>query len=106
MNEQENSSKGLLKVENLRKYFPLKKGLRVDAVNGVNFTIPVGKTLGLVGESGSGKTTIGRCLVHLLEPTSGRIFLMGKEVNGLSQKEFDLFNKFFGNNRAKKKDRP
>ena len=78
----------VLKVEDLHKHFPLKRGLSVYAVNGVNFSIAAGETLGLVGESGCGKTTVGRCVVRLIEPTSGKIFLMGRDITRVKQKEF------------------
>lgn len=79
---------GVLRVENLHKHFQIKKDLAVHAVNGVNFSIAMGETLGLVGESGCGKTTTGRCSVRLIEPTCGKIFLMGEDVTRLSQKKF------------------
>jgi peptide/nickel transport system ATP-binding protein len=69
----------LLEVKDLTKYFPIKRGMlrrvvgNVRAVDGVNFTIRRGETLGLVGESGCGKTTAGRCVVRAYEPTSGEI---------------------------------
>jgi ABC-type oligopeptide transport system ATPase subunit len=68
----------MLEVKGLRKYFPIKKGfLRktvgyVRAVDDVNFFINEGETLGLVGESGCGKTTVSRCILRALAPTSGR----------------------------------
>lgn len=74
----------LLAVKDLKKYFPIQKGVfqrtvgYVKAVDGISFDVQRGETLGLVGESGCGKTTAGRCLLQLLPPTSGR-FLFGEE---------------------------
>lgn len=81
----------IVKVEELHKRFPIKKHLSVHAVNGVNFSITAGETLGLVGESGCGKTTVGRCVVRLIEPTSGKIILMGKDVTKLNLEDFRKF---------------
>jgi oligopeptide transport system ATP-binding protein len=80
----------LLRVNNLVKHFPLKGGLlsrnaeRVHAVDGVSFDIARGETLGLVGESGCGKSTTGRCILRLVEPTSGEIWFEGKDTTALS----------------------
>lgn len=69
----------LLEVKDLKKYFPIKKGLlkkvvgQVRAVDGVSFFIREGETLGLVGESGCGKTTTARCILRALDPTAGQI---------------------------------
>ena len=74
-----NNQTPILKIEDLKVFFPIKKGLmqrtigHVRAVDGVSLQINPGETLGLVGESGCGKTTIGRAIVRLNEPTSGRI---------------------------------
>jgi len=81
----------LLEVENLKKYFPVKKGVfsrtvgQVRAVDGVSFTLKRGETLGLVGESGCGKTTVGRSILRLTEPTAGRVNFNGKDLLALDR---------------------
>ncbi|MBR3925164.1 MAG: ABC transporter ATP-binding protein [Akkermansia sp.] len=81
----------ILEVSKLCMHFPVRNGLLgrkksiVKAVDDVSFSIAPGETLGLVGESGCGKSTIGRCIVRLLEPTSGCIHLMGRDVTRRSQ---------------------
>ncbi|MBQ8082236.1 MAG: ATP-binding cassette domain-containing protein [Clostridia bacterium] len=75
-------SEPLLKVENLKQYFPISRSYTVKAVNGVSFEIYPGETYGLVGESGSGKTTIGRSVIRLYNPTGGRILFDGKDITG------------------------
>lgn len=83
----------LIRVENLKKYYPVKGGIithttaQVKAVDGVSFSIMEGETLGLVGESGCGKSTIGRALVGLEHPTEGTIYYEGKDLSGLSRDE-------------------
>ena len=76
----------LLRVRELSKHFPIRKGLftrtvgHVRAVDGVSFDLFRGETLGLVGESGCGKTTTGRCILRLLEPTAGSVQFEGRDV--------------------------
>ncbi len=74
--------KVLLEVQNLKKYFPVKgtKGPGVQAVENVSLYIKKGETLGLVGESGCGKTTLGRTILRLHEPTSGKIVYDGQTI--------------------------
>ena len=83
----------VLEVIDLKKHFPVKKGIfqrtvgQVYAVDGVSFEIGEGETLGLVGESGCGKSTVGRTLLRLIEPTSGTIKIEGRDVTNLSKSE-------------------
>ena len=75
-------SEPLLKVRDLRQYFPVPGGRVFKAVNGVSFDIYPGETYGLVGESGSGKTTIGRSVIRLYKPTEGSVCFDGQEIAG------------------------
>lgn len=82
----------LVEIQGLKKHFPLRSGflspvLTVKAVDGVDFSIVEGETFGLVGESGCGKTTLGRCILRLIEPTSGSVSFRGKDVLSLDKKE-------------------
>ena len=74
----------LLEVSNLVKHFPMGRRQTVKAINDVSFHIDRGETLALVGESGSGKTTVGRCILRLIEPTEGRIRFAGAQVDTMS----------------------
>lgn len=69
----------LLEVRDLKKYFKTGKGT-LHAVDGIDFTLDKGKTLGVVGESGCGKTTLGRTILHLIPPTEGRVFFEGEDI--------------------------
>ncbi|MFI7875357.1 dipeptide ABC transporter ATP-binding protein [Streptomyces sp. V17-9] len=79
----------LLKVTGLQKHFPIKKGLlqrqvgAVRAVDGIDFEVRSGETLGVVGESGCGKSTMGRLITRLLEPTAGKVEFQGKDITHL-----------------------
>ncbi len=83
----------LLEVANLKKYFPVRGGLLnrhmsdFRAVDDVSFSLQHGKTLGLVGESGSGKTTIGKCILRLLEPTAGSIRYAGADITHIKARD-------------------
>ncbi|MBI0580529.1 dipeptide ABC transporter ATP-binding protein [Neobacillus cucumis] len=89
----------LLQVEELKTYYPIKKGIfsktvgHVKAVDGVSFTINPGETLGLVGESGCGKSTIGKTLIGLESPTQGRIFFQGQKISEYSNSEMKSIRK-------------
>ena len=82
MTNSTNSKPVILEVDDLKKYFPIKKGFfkrvvgQVRAVDGVSFFINEGETLGLVGESGCGKTTTARCILRAVEPSSGHIYFL------------------------------
>jgi oligopeptide transport system ATP-binding protein len=89
----------LLTVNDLVKHFPIRSGLlqrqtgAVQAVDGVSFTLEKGETLGLVGESGCGKSTTGRCIMRLIEPTSGHVDFDGVDVTSLRGAELKAFRR-------------
>ncbi|MCL2574281.1 MAG: ATP-binding cassette domain-containing protein [Defluviitaleaceae bacterium] len=80
----------LLEVKNLKKYFKTKRG-SLHAVDGIDFKINKGETLGLVGESGCGKSTTGRVVLKLIEATDGEVFFEGKDVLKFNKKETSNF---------------
>ena len=80
-----------VQIRNLRKDFPIRVGMfshvRLRAVDDISFDIPKGTTMGLVGESGCGKTTAGRCLLRLIEPTSGEVWMGENKLTNLKSEQ-------------------
>jgi len=99
MSDQENTTATpdnvLLEVKDLKKYFPIRKGFfkslagYVKAVDGVNFFIREGETMGLVGESGCGKTTTGRVVLRAYEPTAGEVWFKDKQLGRINIPDLD-----------------
>ena len=99
----ESSKEALLEISGLKVYFPVKRGLIFDrtvgmvkAVDGLNFSIRPGETLGLVGESGSGKTTTGRAILQLVKATEGSVTFEGKDLVSLSNRDMRLMRRRLG----------
>ncbi len=89
----------LLDVKDLRKWYDIRGGViprvrgRVRAVDGVSFSVRPREVLGIAGESGSGKSTIGRCVLRLIEPTSGEINFAGRDITRLERRDLRLFRR-------------
>src|SRR3981081_3367638 len=87
-----------LRVEDLRTTFHLsgsfasrlagRRGVSITSVDGVSLVVERGQTYGVIGESGSGKTTLGRSILRLVEPTSGKVVLDGRDILALRPREF------------------
>ena len=92
----------VLEITALKKWFPITGGILgrvrgyVKAVDGVDLTINEGETFGLVGESGSGKTTVGRCILRLIQPTAGQIIYRGQDITKLKGEAFTKVRRKFG----------
>jgi oligopeptide/dipeptide ABC transporter ATP-binding protein len=93
MEQTDRSNSLVLRVEELKKHFPVRRGFLqrvvgwIQAVDDVGFDIATGTTLGLVGESGCGKSTVSRLILKLLEPDEGRIVFRGQDISGFSQSQ-------------------
>lgn len=89
----------ILRTEDVKKYFPIRKGFFqrianwVKAVDGVDLTIPSGKTLGLVGESGCGKSTVARVILRLIDLDAGKIIYKGKDISDFTEEEMNPLRK-------------
>ena len=90
---KQNGKEVLVQIRDLKKYFPIRRGVirrqvgAVQAVDGLNFDIYKGETLGLVGESGWGKSTTGRAILQLLKPTGGEVKYEGRDLTSLTKNE-------------------
>ncbi len=82
----------ILKVEHLKKYFPVPNGM-LHAVDDISFTINEGETLGIVGESGCGKSTMGRVILRLHEPTDGKVTFEGQDVLAMNSKQMKILRR-------------
>jgi len=83
----------MLEVKELKKYFPLRNGQFIRAVDGVSLQVQKNEILGIVGESGCGKSTLGRLILRLVEPDEGQVFFNDEEITSISQKALQLKRK-------------
>jgi peptide/nickel transport system ATP-binding protein/oligopeptide transport system ATP-binding protein len=93
IHERASTGEEILRIEELYTHFPIRAGLfkrqvgQVHAVDGVDLSVQAGETLGLVGESGCGKTTLGRSIIKLVEPTSGKILFNNRDITPLTRRQ-------------------
>ena len=93
MESKNKNDHSILRIDGVKKYFPIRRGFFqsivgwVKAVDGVSFEIKRGTTMGLVGESGCGKTTVARLILKLLESDEGKIIFQGRDISRLSERE-------------------
>lgn len=92
VNSSINNAVPLLEAKNLKKYFNTRKGA-LHAVDGINFKLYEGKTLGVVGESGCGKSTLGRVLIRLIEASEGQVLYKGQDIMTLGNNEMNILRK-------------
>ena len=92
VNSNINNAVPLLEAKNLKKYFSTRKGA-LHAVDGINFKLYEGKTLGVVGESGCGKSTLGRVLIRLIEASEGQVLYKGQDIMTLGNNEMNILRK-------------
>ena len=92
VNSSINNAIPLLEAKNLKKYFNTRKGA-LHAVDGINFKLYEGKTLGVVGESGCGKSTLGRVLIRLIEASEGQVLYKGQDIMTLGNNEMNILRK-------------
>ena len=86
LTKKEKATDNIVEVKNLVKYFGTGRNV-VKAVDGINFDIKYGETLGIVGESGCGKSTLGRTMIRLYEATAGEVFFEGKDIHKMNNRE-------------------